>query len=151
MTSIGSVSLRGITHDDFQYTFKVATGAGEATEDGAGVLAVTMSTTRNTVRLADDGEHILGRLETYENRVVEGIVVGTVALKGGIQFLVDPDATASSPDETPAPGDYLVGSGTPGYVRKASTAEIAEGKRNWQVVEIGTDAAGGDFAIAINV
>lgn len=155
MAAIGKVSLRGIVHDEFQYTFLVSSATGEATEDDAGIKAVSLDTSAaNTVKLATDGEKLLGRLEIYEDRVVEGIVTGMVALKGGIKFYVNPNATAS-PDETPEVGDNLVGAvddaGAAGYVRKATTAELQAGKDNWLVVEVGTDLDGNDFAIAINV
>ena len=156
MAAIGKVSLRGITHDDFQYTFLVKTGAGtDAVIADAGVKAVSLDTSAaNTVKLAVDGDKILGRLEVYEDRTVEGIVTGTVALKGGVKFIVNPDAT-DSPDETPAVGDYLVGAAdddsVAGYVRKATSGEYQAGKDNWLVVEVGTDTAGNDYAIAINV
>lgn len=155
MAAIGKVSLSGIVHDDFWYTFLLSSVSGEATDADAGVKAVEVDTTgQNRVKLATEGAKILGRLEVYENRTVEGIVVGTVSLKGGVRFYVNPNATAS-PDETPAAGDYLVGSvddtGKRGYVRKASTVEAQAGKDNWLVVEVGTDKDGRAFAVAINV
>ena len=157
MASIGNgVSLRGIFIEDFQFTFLVSGGVDVTIAD-AGVGAVMLDTAAaNTVKLATDGATILGRLEVYENRTIEGIVVGTVSLAGGMKFLVNPDATASSPDETPAVGDYIVGAvsdaGKKGYVRKATTVELALGtKAKWQVVEIGVDADSNNYVIAISV
>lgn len=161
MAAIGKVSLRGIVHDEFQYTFSVKAGSHEAdaTADNtargglAGVAAVTLDTAAaSTVKLAGDGDRILGRLEVYEDREVEGITVGTVALHGGIKYLVNPDA-GTSPDERPAVGDFIVGDadddGVKGYVRKATTAELQAGtKANWLVVEADTDHT---YVIAIRV
>lgn len=156
MAAIGKVSLRGLYAEDFQYTFLIDGSTNGATIDNAGWAAVSFDYgVQNQVKLAVDGEKIMGRLEVFEDREVEGIITGTVALKGGYKFLVNPDATGSSPDETPAPGDYLVGAvsdgGAAGYVRKATTVEVQAGKDNWLVCEVGTDAKGNDFAIAINI
>lgn len=140
-----NVSLRGIVHDDFHYTFNLSqASANEAVAADAGRLAVMVDpAAANQVKLVGDGDQILGRLEIFEDRTkTENKVVGTVALKGGMRFLVNPDA-ATSPDERPAVGDFLVGdartAGKRGYVRKATTAELAEGKRQWQVVEAAAD------------
>ena len=133
MPAIGVVSLKGIVHDEFQYTVSVANGVVDA---DAGVKAVSVDTsTANQVKLAADGERILGLLAVYENRVSEGVKVGTVYLHGGYEFTMK--ATPSGP-EMPAVGDFIVGAGS-GTVRKATTAELALGNRaNWQVVEIGS-------------
>lgn len=151
-TPIGVVSLRGIVHDDFQYTFLVSSATGEAAAADAGVKAMQLDTAAaNQVKLTTDGALILGRLEIFEDRTVEGIVTGTVALKGGVKFLVNPDAT-DSPDEKPAIGEYIVGAATDagagGYVRKATTAEVEAGLRNWLVVEVASDDS---WVVAINV
>lgn len=149
MTAIGKVSLKGIVHDDFQYAFNLKSGDHEADDSDddtarggtAGVAAVSLDTAAaNQVKLAGDGERILGRAEVVEDRTVEGILVGTISLQGGIKYLVNPDASTSSPDERPAVGDFIVGAaddnGVQGYVRKATTAELALGTRaNWLVVE----------------
>lgn len=154
MAAIGKVSLRGIVHDDFHYTFLVKTGGGnDAVAADAGVKAVSLDTAAaNQVKLAVDGDKILGRLEIFEDREVEGIVVGTVALKGGMKFMINPNVSVSSPDERPAVGDNIVGDvsggSVAGYVRKATTAEKEAGKDNWLVVEA-DDAH--TYVIAINV
>lgn len=155
MAAIGKVSLRGLYAEDFQYTFLIDAGTGGATEDSEGLAVSYDNGVQNQVKLALDGEKLIGRLEKFEDREVEGIVTCTIALKGGYKFIVNPDATGSSPDETPAPGDYLVGAvtdgGAAGYTRKATTVEVQAGKDNWLVVEVGTDNQGNDFAIAINI
>lgn len=153
MTAIGKVSLDGIVLNDFHNTFHVASGTGEADEDTApATKAVTLDTSAaNTVKLATDGDKILGRLEVIEDRVVEGIQVGTIARKGGILFYVSPHVE-TSPAEMPAVGDYLVGAidddGVAGFVRKATSGEISAGKDNWQVVEVAEDDS---YVIAIDV
>lgn len=136
MASIGVVSLRGLYHEDSAYTFLGAAGLTAADEG----KAVTLDTSAaNTVKLAGDADVILGRLEKVEVRSVEGVITCTVVINGGFDFPVNPNATASSPDETPAVGDYLVGgtanSGAKGYVQRSATAT------KWQVVEVRNSGA----------
>ena len=144
--AIGVTSLRGIMHEDFQYGFNLASGIVVADEGKAVTLD---SSAANTVKLAGDGDFILGRLEKVELRSVEGVNVGTVALFGGIKFTVNPNATASSPDETPAIGDYITGatnnSSVKGYVQKAASGGAAN---KWLVVETLESAA---YVVAIAV
>jgi len=153
MAAIGKVSLRGLVHDEFQYTFLVASGTGEATISDAGVKAMSQDTNAsNTVKLALDGEEIIGRLEIYEDRVLEGIVVGTISLKGGLKFMVSPHAIGTSPAEVPTLSDYLVGAvdndGIGGYVRKATSSEISAGKCKYKVFEVAEDDS---YVIAVAV
>lgn len=132
-TSLGIVSLKGIYHDDSTITWKLAAGITQADIGKAVTLDATAA---NTVKLAGDNDRILGRLESVEGRNQEGpsILIGTVAMRGSFEFPVNPNATASSPDETPAVGDYLVGGtatgGAKGYVQKQDT-----GSSDWLVVE----------------
>lgn len=133
MPAIGVVSIKGITHDDFQYTFNVK--ASTVVDADAGVKAVSVDTAAaNQVKLAADGDRILGLLSVYEKRVAEGVEVGTVSLHGGYVFTMKLSPNMGT--EMPAIGDFIVGAGS-GLVRKATTAELALGnKANWQVVEI---------------
>lgn len=132
--NLGLVSLRGLYHEDAQYTFLLASGITQADVGKAVTLDLTAA---NTVKLAADNDRILGRLHSVEGRTQEGPIArtGAVGLAGGYDFLVNPQATASSPDETPAIGDYIVG-GTAtagnGYVQKEQTG----GKSDWLVVEV---------------
>lgn len=137
--AIGKVSLRGLIQENFQYGFLGAAGLTSADEG----KAVTLDTgAANTVKLAGDGDMIIGRLEKVEVRSVEGTINCTVAVEGGMRFTVNPDATASTPDETPDIGDFLVGgtnsSSAKGYVQKAQSSEISAGKARWVVVETET-------------
>lgn len=134
MTAIGKLSLRGITQDSFQYPFLLK--ASDSVAADAGVKAVTLDTTAaNTVKLATDASPIVGRLEVFEDRVVEGVKVGTIATEGGMKFLTKIGASAG---ERPAVGDYLIGAGS-GYTRKATTVELALGiHAKWLVVEVDT-------------
>ena len=66
---------------------------------------VTIDTAANNrVKIAGDGDNILGYLEVVENRVVEGIKVGTIALNYVAQWPIKAaDALAV--------GDVAVGAG----------------------------------------
>lgn len=135
LTPIGKVSLNGLIDEVAQYTFNLASGI---TASDVGKAVTIDSTAANTVKLAGDADLILGRLEVVEVRTQEGTAVGTVAVRGGMKFTVNPNATASSPDETPAVGDYISGgtnnSSVKGYVQKASTGNTVVTR--WLVVEV---------------
>ncbi|MDR3436427.1 hypothetical protein [Telmatospirillum sp.] len=76
---------------------------GEVATLGPIGLAVTLDTTADTqVRLAHDGDFILGKIQSFENRVSEGTCVVTVVTKGGMSF---PIATG----HTVAIGDIVGG------------------------------------------
>lgn len=134
--AIGKVSLAGLIDEVAQVTFNLDSGIVKADEG----KAVTLDTSgANKVKLAGDADPILGRLEVVEIRTQEGSLnVGTVSLRGGMVFTVNPNATASSPDETPAVGDYLAGGtasgGGKGYVQKASDNNSTV--TPWRVVEV---------------
>jgi len=77
---------------------------GEVATAGPIGLAVTLDTSADTqVKLAEDGDPILGRIEAVENRVAEGVWVATVLTKGGMTL---PIATG----QTVAVGDQVEGS-----------------------------------------
>jgi hypothetical protein len=79
--------------------------------------AVTLDATApNTVKLAGDGDPILGRLETVEHRQVEGILVGTVAMQGVLHLPYD-----GTPSPAITPGAALVGAGN-GFVKVDTAA-----------------------------
>jgi hypothetical protein len=121
------VSLRGLYDEDSQYPFNLAAGITKGVDEGK---AVTIDPSASTqVKLAGDGAALVGRLETIENRVTEGINVGTIALEGGLDFPVKAGYVAT-------PGDRLVGGGN-GTVRKADPATDAfAGYSPWTVVEV---------------
>lgn len=118
------VSLRGIFVEEFQFPFNVASGI---TRDDEGKAVTVDTTSDNTVKLAGDGDPIVGRLAIVENRQVEGINVGTVSLKGGMALPTD--------GSTVNVGDTVVGSTTAGKVKSAAAVDY----NNNFVVEV--DAA----------
>lgn len=114
MAIIGQgISLRGMTHDEFHYPFYLASGITKADEG----KAVTLDTTGpNKVKLAGDDDPIIGVLVVVENRAIEGILVGTVALRGGFRMKKAASAPAISV------GDTVVGAGG-GEVKAAASAD----------------------------
>lgn len=115
MSAIGQgVSLNGLYHEDFQYPFNLS---GSVTSDDLGKPMSLDTSAANTAKVAGIGDAIIGRLETFEDRTIEGIKVGTIALRGGWRFpILDADPLAV--------GDTAVGAGA-GKVKKAATPNPA--------------------------
>lgn len=114
MSVIGQgISLRGMIHNDFHYPFMIS---GTVTAADLGKPVTLDKTAANTVKIAGDGDTILGQLVTYEDRKVEGVKVATVALRGGWAFKVKSgDALAI--------GDTAVGAGA-GEIKKATANDL---------------------------
>lgn len=112
MAIIGQgISLRGMTHEKFHYPFYLAAGIVNA---DVGKAVSIDATAPNTVKLADAGEQVIGKLVSYENREIEGVLVGTVTLRGGFGFVKAEAAPAI------VIGDTVVGAGD-GEVQAAAT------------------------------
>lgn len=107
-TPHGVVSY-GFPFEDFTFTYELASAI--VVGDVGKAVAVDASA-GNTVKLAGDGDAIFGRLETFEDRTLEGIKVGAVSRK----FKAKLKAVAS---HGLAVGDAVCGSTTAGVVRKA--------------------------------
>lgn len=129
MAIIGrGVSLRGLYNNDKSFTWNLT---GTMTNADVGKVISQDVTQANAAKLAGDNEAILGVLGSYEDRVQEGIKVGTVHHDGG--FSVPYTGTL-------AVGDQVCGSATPGTVKKISAAlTTGYGRKPATVVEI--DAA----------
>lgn len=125
MAVIGAgVSLRGIYFEAFQLPFNLASGITKADEGKAVALD---STAANTVKLAGADEAIIGRLEVVEDRNIEGVLVGTVAVKFADRLPKASGATINV-------GDTVVGNGA-GEVKAAAAADPTAN----QVVQVETD------------
>ncbi|MCG7629000.1 hypothetical protein MHM88_14405 [Epibacterium sp. MM17-32] len=126
MAIIGQgISLRGMVHEKFHYPFYLASGITNA---DVGKAVALDSSAANTVKLAGDDDKIIGKLVTHENRSVEGVLVGTVALRGGFRFTKAAAAPAINV------GDTVVGAGG-GEVKAAASADHADN----MVVEVDGD------------
>lgn len=125
MVAIGAgVSLRGIPHDEWHYPMNLKAGIVAA---DCGKAVSLDATAANTVQLAGDTEEIFGQLVSVEDRVVEGVLVGTVAVKGPMLFTYD---TA----DAVAVGDPVIGGALgDGQVKKWVTAVDPQNRS--QVVE----------------
>jgi hypothetical protein len=108
-----NVTLAGYSFEDDMLTFNLASGI-VAADVGKAVSVDTSAA--NTVKLAGDGDEIIGRLETVENRTQEGSLVGAVALRF-MQLL------PIKSGETVAIGDALIGAGA-GEVKAQPTAVV---------------------------
>lgn len=121
---IGSgVNLDYFPMEDWHFTVNLDSAIVEA--DIGKAVAWSTSAAR-TVVLTADTNIVAGRLETFENRLVEGVKVGTVALKG--LFKLPYTGTA------PSLGDSIQGSATPGVVKLLAAAQ----GRNAVVIAVDT-------------
>lgn len=104
------VTLKG-TIPDNGLTFILAS---DIKEEHVGLAVAQDTSAANTVKLAGDGDAIVGRLESYEDRTkTEGVVVGAVQLVGGMEMKKSGDAMKV--------GDPVVGAGN-GLVKAGSAA-----------------------------
>lgn len=121
-----NVSLRGFHFEDSILTVNLASGIGTA-DIGK---AVTIDTSGpNKFKLAGDGDPVMGRLESVEDRTTEGSLVGAVAFRFANSFKI-------ASGETVQVGDTVVGAGD-GEVKAATTKNYAD---NF-VAEVGTGYA----------
>lgn len=108
------VTLRGFYNEAYQFTFNLAAGITRA--DVGKVVTIDVSAA-NTVKLAVADEVPFGILHTFEDRIQEGIKVGTVGLK---------DSLSVATTGVVAVGDSIAGSATPGIVKKATAANATK-------------------------
>lgn len=102
MPAIGQgVTLTGFPVADFEFTWNL--NAAITAADVGKAVSIDTSAAR-TVKLAADTDAVMGILETFENRVQEGIKVGTVGLKGG--------CTLTYSGTAPALGAQIQGAGS---------------------------------------
>lgn len=81
MATIGAgVTLRGMTQPDSRYTFILDAGITSA---DIGKAVAIKAGSANTVKLTGANDLVLGRLYSFEDRVAEGIKVGTIETEGG--------------------------------------------------------------------
>lgn len=112
MASVSTVFLAGTTHSEFRYTWKIS---GTITEADEGKALTYDTTAANTVKLAGDGDVVIGRLFKYEDREVEDETLVTVDTKGGM-ILPKLESTVV------AVGDTVVGDAD-GLVKAAVSAD----------------------------
>lgn len=119
-TPIGEgVSLRGFYSEDWNFTWNIS---GAAVRADVGKVMAQDTATKNTAKLAGDGDLLIGKLSSYENRVQEGVIVGTISHKGSFEIPYTGALTL---------GASVVGSATPGVAKAA-----AAGSNPTRVVEL---------------
>lgn len=119
MAEIGfGVTLRGYVFPTWNLTFNLK--AGITTSDIGKAVALD-SSAANTVKLAGDGDVVIGRLESVENRLQAGILVGAVALKFSDRLPVKAGLAGA---EVVAVGSSVVGAGS-GEVKARTVTSVA--------------------------
>lgn len=134
MAIIGEgISHRGLVSEDFHYPFYIT---GVVTTADVGKAVAIDAAAAYSVKLAGNGDRVVGVLVSYEDRVVEGVKVATVALKGGFRVTKAAAATAISV------GDTVIGAGA-GEVKPrrnaGDTANEADHSQNIVTSVNGTD------------
>lgn len=104
------VTLRGFYFEDSHLTVNLAAGI---TAEHRG-RAMSIGAAPNTYKLASDDDVIVARLETVEDRKVEGQLVGTIAFRFSNLLPI-------KSGETVAAGDTVVGAGD-GFVKAAAVS-----------------------------
>ncbi len=120
------ITLNGQVFPDFRLAFNLTDTVSDI--DAVIGLAVTQDTSAaESVKIATDGDEILGRLFMVEDRTEQGgSVVATVETKGGYKL-------AYADGQSISVGDMVVGAAG-GKVRKKTTGDTAvQGLRVWAV------------------
>ena len=124
--TIGAVVSEAFTFNDTMFTYNIS---GTVTTADVGKAVTLDSAAASTFKLTANDDVVMGRLETYEDRVTLGLKVGTVARRFKCKF---PAAVGHSI----VVGSAVDGSAVAGEVKlKVSQAEPKVNR----VVEIGTD------------
>jgi hypothetical protein len=126
--ALGLLSPAGIIDENAIFPFNVTTPNTGISQSGAAVAIDT--TAANSVRLANPGDKIFGRLEQVEPRATFAQVVGSVCIRGGLTLPLDSTAGAVFP----AIGDCVQGGTILGTVVKLA----AFGGQNSTVVFVDT-------------
>jgi len=99
------VTLKGYFMEAYQFTVLLS---GSITAADVGKALTQDNTAANTFKLAGDGDPIHARLETYEDRVQEGIKVGAAAFHFANDLPIKSGLTSTF---VVAVGSTLVGAG----------------------------------------
>ena len=145
MSVIGAgVSHNSLYMEDWAIPFNLASGITKSDEGKAVALDTSADA---TVKLAGDDDAVIGRLEVVEDRSVEGTLVGTVMMKGGLKFPVKSGETVNV-------GDSIQGAGS-GEVKALSPYVDTDGTGT-PVVTVGSHSlrnlvteVGSGYAIAL--
>lgn len=106
----GGIRHKGIHVETSAFPWYIA--AGVVIGDVGKAMSVDPAT-NCTAKLTGDGDRVIGQLASFEDRVQEGIRVGTVEHQGGFEFAYTGSLVV---------GDSIVGSATAGAVKAAAAA-----------------------------
>lgn len=130
----------GFPFGNFTFTYALSGVAATdvAVADAAGKVTAWDTAATNTVKLAGDGDAIMGRVYVAENRAVLGIRVASVARKFKEKVPTAAGYTA------PAVGDRVIGGGA-GTVKKATANSGAGVPTDPIVIEVFTGAVAVEY------
>lgn len=128
-----NVTMNGFHQEAFSLTMNLS---GTVTAADVGKAVALDTTAPNTAKLAGADDHIIGRLQSVENRTNEGTVVGAVEFKFSLRIPIQTGETVNV-------GDTVVG-GLSGAVKAATTPDY-----NSNFVAEVIPAAGGKPAYAV--
>lgn len=134
--SINSPALRAFRFDDFQITYLISGTVTAADIDKAVSLDTTVA---GTVKLAADGDQIMGRLDTYSDRTQEKVKTAGVSRKFIGRLPIKAGLTGAN---VVVIGSTVVGAGA-GEVKARTVASVATPDHSINVVT----AIDGTFAI----
>lgn len=125
-----TVSLDGMTFPESQFTFRIS-GSNLTAANTEGKVVSLDTTAADTVKLAADGDNIIGRVVKFEARVNEGVNLVTIATR----FINNVPVKSG---ETVLVGDTVVGAGN-GEVKTFKVTGVSA-PRPWDnyVVEVGS-------------
>lgn len=129
------VSLRGFYSKNWALTWNL-TGTTSSADIGKAMTQDTSAA--NTARLAGDNDSIIGILQSRENRIQEGVVVGTICMA----FSEKLPYTGT----IPAIGSQVVGAATLGTV-KAATASLGTGLYRKPAIVVEQSAGDGTVVV----
>lgn len=118
-----AVVAHSFSYPDYTFSMNVS---GAVTQADVGKAVTLDSGAENTVKLAGDGDHVYGRLETIETGGLDGLTVGAISRKFRA---ILPTAAAVTV------GAEVTGSATAGAV-KPTAAQPAEGAKSNRVLAI---------------
>lgn len=129
------VSLRGFYSDYWSLTWNLAAGI-LSTDIGKPMTQDT--TAANTAKLATDNDSIIGVLISRENRVQEGVLVGSICHQFG--------ASLTYTGTIPAIGSQVVGASVAGTV-KAATASLGTGLYRTPAIVVEQNSTAGTVVV----
>lgn len=109
---MANLTLKSLHVENFAFAFFLA---ASTTEDDIGKAVTIDDSAEMTMKLAEDGDVVMGRLDTFEDR--GDFKIGAVQLKGGFSFPYTGTA--------PSVGHGIVGDAVAGTVKGTTAAATA--------------------------